>query len=214
MKTDDLIDVLSAKVEPADRGKLWRALAGALVVGIAAAFAAMAIVLGVRPDALDMAHRGFILMKLFFTLSVIALAVIFLNTFARPVVERRKTVLLLTAPFVAIVFCAILVLMSADRTNWGAMVLGREWLTCIICIPFLAVAPYIALVWVLRRTGAPTDLIWTGAIAGLVAGGIGATAYALHCPDDSLLFVAVWYGMTIGLCAFIGAKLGPRLLRW
>jgi hypothetical protein len=32
--------------------------------------------------------------------------------------------------------------------------------------------------------------------------------------DDSLPFVAVWYGGTIVLCTFAGAMLGLRLLRW
>jgi hypothetical protein len=41
------------------------------------------------------------------------------------------------------------------------------------------------------------DLLRTGALAGLVAGGISAAAYALHCPDDSLPFVALWFGGTI-----------------
>lgn len=38
-------------------------------------------------------------------------------------------------------------------------------------------------------------------------------AYALHCTEDSLPFVAVWCGGTIALCALAGAALGPRLLR-
>jgi hypothetical protein len=59
-----------------------------------------------------------------------------------------------------------------------------------------------------------TDLKRTGAIAGLVAGALGATAYAFHRPDDSIPFIAVWYGAMIALCASIGALLGPRLMRW
>jgi hypothetical protein len=51
-------------------------------------------------------------------------------------------------------------------------------------------------------------------MAGLVAGSLTATAYALHCPDDSLPFIAVWYGGAIAVCALLGAKLGPWLLRW
>jgi hypothetical protein len=43
---------------------------------------------------------------------------------------------------------------------------------------------------------------------------VSATGYALHCVDDSLPFVAVWYGGTIAICMVAGAKLGPRLLRW
>ena len=28
------------------------------------------------------------------------------------------------------------------------------------------------------------------------------------------LSIAVWYGLTIGICTTFGAKLGPSLLRW
>jgi hypothetical protein len=61
---------------------------------------------------------------------------------------------------------------------------------------------------------APTDLRRTGALVGLIAGSVSATAYALHCVDDSLPFVALWYGGTIFLCTLAGVVLGPRLLRW
>lgn len=37
---------------------------------------------------------------------------------------------------------------------------------------------------------------------------------ALHCMDDSVPFVALWYGGTIASCTLAGAMLGPRLLRW
>jgi len=43
---------------------------------------------------------------------------------------------------------------------------------------------------------------------------VSAMGYALHCTDDSLPFIAVWYGGTIVLCTLAGAALGPRLLRW
>ena len=43
---------------------------------------------------------------------------------------------------------------------------------------------------------------------------ISAMAYSLHCTDNSLPFVAIWYGGTIVLCTVAGAAFGPRLLRW
>jgi len=46
-----------------------------------------------------------------------------------------------------------------------------------------------------------------GAIAGLVAGALGATAYAFHCPDDSVPFIAIWYGTLVALCGAVGAML-------
>jgi hypothetical protein len=64
------------------------------------------------------------------------------------------------------------------------------------------------------RTAAPTNPIRTGAFAGFVSDGISATAYALHCTDDSLPFAAIWYGGTIVLCTVAGAILGLRLWRW
>ena len=42
----------------------------------------------------------------------------------------------------------------------------------------------------------------------------GAAAYAFYCPDDSLPFIAIWYGAPIALITLAGASLGPRLLRW
>ena len=86
-------------------------------------------------------------------------------------------------------------------------------LQCLLSIPVMAIVPFAVIVWAVRNA-APTNLLRTGALAGLVAGGIGAMAYSLHCPNDSLPFVAFWYGGAIVFCALAGAALGPRLLRW
>ena len=64
------------------------------------------------------------------------------------------------------------------------------------------------------RQGAPQNPVRAGAIAGLLAGGIGATLYAVHCFDDSPLFVATWYTLAITFVTGLGALLGARLLRW
>jgi len=93
------------------------------------------------------------------------------------------------------------------------MFIGDNWLECLLSIPLIAIVPFAAIIWAVRQA-APTDLVRTGALAGLVAGGVSATAYAFHCTDDSLPFVALWYGGTVVLCAIAGAALGPRLLRW
>jgi hypothetical protein len=93
------------------------------------------------------------------------------------------------------------------------MVVGDQWLECLVSIPVIAVVPFAAVVWAVRRL-APTSLERAGALAGLVAGGVSAAGYALHCTDDSLPFIALWYGGALILCALAGAMLGPRLLRW
>jgi hypothetical protein len=78
---------------------------------------------------------------------------------------------------------------------------------CFICIPFFAAILLAVLICALR-TGAPTRLTRCGAIVGIVAGTVGAAAYAFNCSSDSIPFVAFWYGAAIALCAFIGAQLG------
>jgi hypothetical protein len=80
-------------------------------------------------------------------------------------------------------------------------------------IPVIAVVPFAALSWAVRQA-APTNLTRAGALAGLTASGISATAYAFHCTDDSVPVVALWYGGTVAMCTFAGAYLGPRMLRW
>ncbi|MFS2051364.1 NrsF family protein, partial [Variovorax sp. CT11-76] len=49
---------------------------------------------------------------------------------------------------------------------------------------------------------------------GALAGGVGAAVYALHCPELTAPFIAVWYVSGIAVPVLVGALLGPRLLRW
>jgi hypothetical protein len=51
-------------------------------------------------------------------------------------------------------------------------------------------------------------------MVGVFAGAIGAAIYAVHCPDDSPLFLAVWYLLGVSAVTAAGALLGPRMLRW
>jgi hypothetical protein len=64
------------------------------------------------------------------------------------------------------------------------------------------------------RYGAPTRPRLAGAAAGLLAGGLAATLYAAHCPDDSPLFVVTWYSLAIAMVVIAGSLIGPRVLRW
>ena len=61
---------------------------------------------------------------------------------------------------------------------------------------------------------APTRLRLVGASAGLVAGGLAASVYALHCPEMAASFVGFWYVLGMLVPTAAGALLGPRLLRW
>jgi len=213
MKTDQLIDMLSTNVEPVKRGQLAKTLAWALIIGGAASFCVMLATVGLRTVAAGGIHVGFLALKLLFMLSVIGAGTALLMKLIRPGQEAQKLSRFLFLPFLAAGLVGIVALALQPLSSWDRMILGTEWVTCLFCVPLFAVLPFALLIWALRK-GAPTNLKRTGAITGLVAGALGATAYAFHCADDSLPFIAVWYGAMVLLCAWIGAKLGPRLLRW
>ncbi len=213
MKTDELVEMLSVDTKPVDQTSLVRTMSLASIASGIAALGVACLALGIRADLLDARALSFLFLKLAFTTGIVGLALIYLTRLARPGGERRMRPLLVALPFVAIIVLAAVNLGLAPKSHWDAMITGDEWLQCLLSIPIIAIVPFAISIWAVRQ-GAPTDLARTGALAGLVAGGVSAMAYSLHCTDDSLPFVAVWYGGTIALCTFAGAALGPRLLRW
>jgi hypothetical protein len=213
VKTDQLIDLLSTNVEPVKSGYLKKTLIFALLIGGVAAFCVMFTTVGLRSQASDKLDPSYLILKLLFTISLVALGGTLLTKLMRPGQSERKQSTLVVLPYLMIAVAGIIALIFGKPMAWGRMLFGMHWVTCLLCIPLFAVVPFAALVWALRR-GAPTNLTQTGAIAGLVAGALGATAYAFHCPDDSVPYIALWYGTLVAFCAVIGAILGPRLLRW
>ncbi len=213
MKTDDLVALLSTSPEPVDPRLVGRTLCVALAAGTVVALGIMLAGLGIRSDLMTARALIFLLLKLAFTVGIVGVASIYLTRLARPGGERRTSSTSAVVPFAAIVLLAAISLGLAPSSHWNNMVMGDEWLECLLSIPIIAIVPFAVIIAAVRRA-APTNLVRTGAVAGLIAGGVSAMAYALHCTDDSLPFVAVWYGGTIVLCTLAGAALGPRLLRW
>jgi hypothetical protein len=213
MKTDDLVAALSAHIEPVNRKLVVWTFYIALAAGTVVALGIMLVALGLRSDLLTARALTFLLMKLAFTVGIVGVASIYLPRLARPGGERRTPSISPAVPFAAVVLLSAISIGLAPSSHWNKMVMGDEWVECLLSIPVIAIVPF-AVIIAAVRTAAPTNLVRTGAFAGLIAGGVSAMAYALHCTDDSLPFVAVWYGGTIVLCTLAGAALGPRLLRW
>lgn len=213
MKTDKLIEMLSTNLEAADQGHVARRLAIVVALGIVTALAAIAIALGVRADVANTSAWPALLLKLLFAAAVVTVAVLALNAVMRPGGERKVALRPLLLPFIAIMLLAILSLALSPRSHWQAMVFGGEWVECLVSIPLIGIVPFVLITWAVRQA-APTDLARAGALVGLTAGSISAAGYAIHCTDDSIPFVALWYGATIAICTFAGFRLGPRLLRW
>jgi len=213
MKTDELVALLSMNPEPVDRRSVARTLGVALAAGSIVALGITSVGLGVRSDLMTARALMFLIVKLSFAVGIVSLALVYLTKLARPGGERKAPSFLVAMPFLAIVVLAAISLGFAPSSHWDQMIVGDQWLECLLSIPIIATVPFAVSIWAVRRA-APTNLARTGAFAGLIAGGVSAMAYALHCTDDSLPFVAVWYGGTIVLCTLAGAALGPRLLRW
>ena len=212
MNTGQLIDLLGTDARPVRQAPLGRTLAWVIVIGGVVAVFAMLATVGPRPG-LAQAPVQFLALKLLFTLSLAGTGGVALFSAMHPGRDLQRLSRYLLLPIVAVGAAGILGLALAPVAVWDEMVLGTHWAMCVVCIPVFAVVPFALLIWALGK-GAPTELAYTGAIAGLVAGALGAAAYSLHCPDDSLPFVAVWYAGSILLCTLVGRWLGPPLLRW
>lgn len=213
MRTEELIDILSTNVEPVDRKTISRSIVVAVGLGAVAAGVTVVAGFGLRADIADPETALWLCVKLIFTLGIVTLASVYLGRLARPGGERKTSLLVVALPFVGVMGLAVAALTSAPRSHWHHVVLGEQWIECLVSIPVIAIVPFALAIWAVRRA-MPTDLRRAGALAGLMAGGLSATGYALHCMDDSVPFVALWYGATIAVCAGAGALLGPRLLRW
>ncbi|MCK1639251.1 DUF1109 domain-containing protein [Bradyrhizobium sp. 157] len=213
MKTDDLVALLSTNLEPVDSKAVVRTLCVAIAAAAIAALGIAFTSLGFRPDLTTGHALIYLTIKLTFAIGVVGLSLVYLTRLARPGGERKISPLLVAVPFLVVLVLAAISLGSAPQSHWERMIVGDEWLECLLSIPVIAIVPFAVSIWAVRK-GAPTNLSRAGAFAGLIAGGVSAMAYALHCTDDSLPFIAVWYGGTIVLCTLAGAALGPRLLRW
>ncbi|MGH6800002.1 MAG: NrsF family protein [Methylocella sp.] len=212
MKTGDLIRALAAdsEVHPMPPG---RALALALIPGVAIALGLHFVVLGLRPHLLTLLGEPRLVFKLCLTILLAALSGALVARIGRPGASLRRITLLLGIVPALLAAANLGELSAVPAGLWSERLVGTNAKFCLASIPFLAAAPLVAALLALRQ-GAPEHPALAGAAAGLLAGAIGAACYATHCPDDSPLFVAAWYSLAIGFVAAIGAVAGARLLRW
>ena len=212
MKTGDLIRALAADSEVHTMPP-GRALALALIPGVAIALGLHFAVLGLRPHLYALLGEPRLLFKLCLTVLLAALSGALVSRIARPGADIRRITLMLAIVPALLAAADLAELLAAPAAEWGQRLVGTNAMFCLKSIPFLAAAPLVATLLALRQ-GAPEHPALAGAAGGLFAGAIGAACYATHCPDDLPLFVAAWYTLAIGFVAAIGAAAGSRVLRW
>ncbi|MDP1538039.1 MAG: DUF1109 domain-containing protein [Burkholderiales bacterium] len=213
MKTDDLIALLASDAG-AVAPRLWQPrYALAVGAGILGAALLMVMLLGVRPDIADAARLPMFWVKLAFPAALAAVALLAAARLSRPGVALGRLGAALAAPVLAIWLLAAVALFSAAPEDRGLLIWGETWSACLINVPMLSVPAFVALLWVMK-TLAPVRPALAGAAAGLLAGALGATLYALHCPELAAPFIGIWYVLGMLIPAALGAVIGPRLLRW
>lgn len=211
MDTESLIRTLAQdKAAAAPMPRAW-----ALAAGVAAIIAATVfwVSIGPRPDIAYAAGTVRFLFKFVATLSLFATALWALTSLARPGVDARAVLpALLVAPSLLLVAVGM-ELMAIPADQIGPRWLGTNSMVCVTFIPLIGIGPLAVFLLALRH-GAPTAPTVSGALAGIVAGGLAATFYAAHCTDDSPLFVATWYTLAIAALAVVGAAAGRLVARW
>ena len=211
MKTDELIKALAQDNAPGWR--IGRSFAVALAGGAVIAGVLFFSMIGMRPDVGSAMHTGRFLFKFLVTLTLAATATGLILRMAQPGVRLGWWGRAIAAAPVLLALAVIVELVVMPSSTWEARWIGTNARYCMTLIPLMAIGPLACILYVMRQ-GAPENPGLMGAIAGLIANGIGATFYASHCPDDSPFFVATWYPLATGIVVLIGYFAGRRWLRW
>ena len=213
MRTDDLINRLSERVEPLPASPVPRLLLVGLSSGAVLSALLMTASIGIRHDLVAAMGGTAFWMKFTYTFVVAVLSLKLVERLARPDAAPGRLAWLPALPFLIMLALAAFQFMPADAAERSALIMGHSARVCSILIASLALPLFAGLFWALRQL-APTRLAEAGAAAGLLAGSAAATIYAFHCPESTPTFIAIWYTAGILLPALFGAALGRWLLRW
>ena len=213
MKTDELITLLARDAAPVKRGAIPRSLAALALGGAVAALVIMVPWIGFRPDFPAALADPAFWMKMAYTFGLGVAGFMLAERLSRPGATSRAGWVLAAACAVAIAALAFAQLLIMPAAEAPAAVFGYSWNSCpwlifILALPCLALA-----LWIMRGF-APTRTTLAGAAAGLLAGGVSATVYGLHCIESTAPFIALWYTLGIALTVVTGAIAGSRILRW
>ncbi|MBK5969490.1 MULTISPECIES: DUF1109 domain-containing protein [Thiorhodovibrio] len=211
MKTSNLIDLLATEAGPAPRAVVARRFTPVVPFGLLASIAATLVLLGPIPANLWAEPAPWI--KLAYAGGLATGALWLTTRLARPVARTDGPVISVTVVVVLMALLALATLVALPASERLAALLGHSWTRCPVNVLLLSLPTLAGAVWALRGL-APTKARAAGMAAGLLAGAVGAFAYALSCTELSAAFVAVWYSLGIALAGGLGALIGPRMLRW
>jgi hypothetical protein len=213
MTTDDLIQSLSDRLQPANPWRPLVRLAAWVVGGAAVSAVLMLSVLGLRPDFGAALSTPMFWTKFAYTLALGGLAFWAAERLGRPGVRGRLPLMVLT------VVVAIFGLLAAGRLFMAApgerapLMMGHSYRLC-PCLILALATPLLVGTIVGLRGFAPTRPMLAGFAGGLAAGGFAAFVYAFSCNESAMPFVALWYTLPVLLAGAVGAVVGRYALRW
>lgn len=211
MDTDELIKALVSNLQPVTPlSAVWRRAAALAIVATAAIFFGT---LGLRSDIAAAAETLRFLFKLAVAVALTASAFGLVRVISRPGEPWWKAAFYLAVSPALLAVAVVVEISVLPPEMWSASMIGMNSLICVISILLLGIVP-LAIFLVALRHGASTRPAAAGAAAGLLAGGIAATFFALQCTNDSPLFVATWYTLAIAGLAAIGAACAKAMVWW
>ncbi len=213
MKTEDLIAALALEPDfPGPRPSrrriaLWSG-AGALL-----AAAVTLWVMGPRLDLGELAGQASFAGKASYTLALAGAGFWLLDRLGRPGAQAKLPVLALAALLLGGLIATVIELAMTPAAGRLNQLMGGSALICPVAILSLGLLTLLPTLMAARAM-APVRPGVAGGAVGLLAGGLAATAYGIHCSETSVSFLVVWYGLGVALVGVVGAAAGSRLLRW
>jgi hypothetical protein len=211
MNTDQLINAITTDVAPTR--PLSRSFGYATMLGIMGSGLIFFVAVGPRQDLAAALETWRFLFKFVITAPLAVAATLVVYRMANPSMWSRLRLSSILIPPCLLASAAMLELIVLPKSLWVARLIGSNSENCMTLIPLLAIFPLACFLIVLKRA-APLHPGMAGALAGLAAGAIAATFYALNCFDDSPLFVVTWYPLAIGTVIAAGYFCGRRFLSW
>ena len=210
---DLMVDRLVADLEPVESPPVARRLALGLGAGLLLSVVLVGIVFGYRPDMATATMTMIFWVKLAYVAGIGAIALWAVERLVRPGVPTGNLLFWLLVPTLAMTSLAAIQLIGGPADLREHLIMGFSAAYAPWRILAAALPPLVGLAWAVRGL-APTRLVFAGTMVGLAAGGFGAASYAMHCQESAAPFLLIWYSAGVVACGFLGAMLGPRVLRW
>lgn len=212
--TDQLIERLVADLKPQEpliNFKLWSHCSMCLLI----VSSLVLMVMGLRTDYSTALQNGAMLWKPgMFLLAWIGSMFLILD-FSRPITRVKKWHFVPLFLAVAILFWQLIIQLPYVLSSNSILSLSDP--NAIYCLSVIIVGGGISMampwrLWFSKTASSnPTTL---GALYGFSVGCLAATAYALHCDKDGMLYIFVYYGMPILILVIFGSLLSKKLLKW